>query len=183
VVSNHKGNRIEYNYTPAIGTFLTKLQGMIGAVSVRTDEEELEIYVNSAYKSILTQSSEVTKTRDVTNGVTRIGSTITQIDNAKVIYVPEARMYAKYTLLDGVTDTKEAGGFVPADTGGYKIAAFVRAPGATMAINAYQVTKIFTPEENQTADGTKITFRSYFDCIAPKNKLDGVEFLIVDDNS
>jgi hypothetical protein len=183
VVSNHKGNRIEYNYTPAVGSFLSKLQAMIDAVTVRTDEEVVELYVNSAYKSILTQSSEVTKSRDVTNGVTRVGSTITEIDNARVIYVPEARMYAKYTVLDGVTDTKEAGGITPADAGGYKIAAFVRAPGSTMAINAYQVTKIFTPEENQMADGTKIAFRSYFDCLVPKNKLDGVELLVVDDNS
>lgn len=182
-VTSHVGHNIEYAYTPVVATFVSKI---VSALNHLRDETGIEdgytIFVNAAYRSIIEGSTEVQKVRDV-GQLTGIDTRTPAISGQSIVWMPEKRMYAKYTLSDGFTDGQTAGGFAPATSGGYKIAFTIVAPGAAMVINAYQATKIITPAENQTADGTRILFRAYFDTIVPDNKRDGCYVCIVDDES
>ena len=179
-ITSHVGHHIIYSYTPAVATFLTKIIDQLTACQVDSNKEDgFTIFVNSAYRSILEGSTEYTKTRDIAAGVARLDGRISSINGQAVVYVPNALMYAKYDTYDGYTDGETAGGFTPAASGGFSVAAQIVHNDAAMTVVAHQVTKIITPEQNQGADAYSIAFRSYFDTIVPNNKRDGCAAIIV----
>lgn len=179
-ISSHAGHHIEYAYTPAAATFLTKLITQLNACQADSGKEDgYFIFVNSNYRGALEMSTEVTKNRDITAGVSRLDGRIDAINSNPVIYVPNDRMYAKYTTLDGYTDGETAGGFTPASSGGFQVAAQIVHKESAMAITAHNVTKIISAEANQSADGMAIMYRAYFDCLVPANKRDGCAALVV----
>lgn len=179
-ITSHVGHHIEYAYTPVVATFLSKITGQLTNCQVDSDKEDgYTIFVNSAYRGILENSTEYTKNRDIAAGVARLDGRISAINGQAVVYVPNALMYAKYTTYDGYTDGETAGGFTPASSGGFSVAAQIVHNDAAMTVVAHQVTKIFTPDQNQDADAYSVSFRSYFDTIVPNNKRDGCAAIMV----
>lgn len=178
--TSHKGNNIEYSYTPVAATFISKIVEALNTVRDKTGiEDGYHIFVNGAYRAIIESSTEVQKIKDV-GQLSGVDTRTPRISGQDIIWMPEARMYANFTLKDGVTDGQTAGGFAPAATNPLKLAFIITAPDAAMCINAYQATKVIGSADNQTADGTRVMFRSYFDTIVPDNKRDGCYACIVD---
>ena len=179
-VTSGVGHNIEYGYTPVVATFIGKIVDALNKLRDTTGiEDGYTIFVNGAYRSIIEGSTEVQKVKSVSQ-LAGVDTRTPTISGQSIVWMPESRMYTKFTTNDGFTDGQTAGGFKPATTGGLKIAFLIVAPDAAMVVKAYQATKIVPASENQTADGTRILFRAYFDTIVPKNKRDGCYVCIVD---
>ena len=90
-------------------------------------------------------------------------------NDMEVVRVPKARFNTAVTLNDGTA----AFGFKPT-AGGYPINFMIVHPSAVMPIVKHEIVKVFSPDENQTADAWKFQIRIYHDCFVLKNKVKGI---------
>lgn len=166
------------SYTPAKATILSEITEALQAIEDATGiDSGINILVNQKYGGILKASTEVTRMKDIESSAMVINNKIASINDNPVTYVPSARMYSEFDLKDGVAGTMEGAGFAPSSDAKEVVAVF-SVPGAVQGIVAHNIQKVISPEMNPDADGTKLAFRVYHDCIVPKNKVPGV-FAIV----
>lgn len=79
---------------------------------------------------------------------------------AGVVRVPQTRFYSAIDLLDGTSSGEEIGGFAKA--GGAKDINFmIVEKSAAIQFTKHTVSKVFSPEENQSADGWAFVYRAY----------------------
>jgi len=162
----------EYGYTPATSSIIGKIGTMIRKVKNATYiDTGLNVLVNMDYAEMLDNSTEVQKTRDVQSSVRRVDGIVEEINGVPLTYVSNSVMMSD--IETKAAQDGSAGGFAKGAADKEPVF-IVTAPGCVNAINAHTATKIIMPEQNQTADGTKVMFRSYFDCIVPKNKVPGI---------
>ncbi len=117
----------------------------------------------------LIRDMDTTKSKDVLTGF------------AQVILVPQTRFYTAITLYDGKTDmssqdsgvNQKPGGYVKA-TAGKDINFMIIHKPALMQYTKHTVSKIITPEENQTADAYKFPYRAYGLADVYENKTAGI---------
>ena len=107
------------------------------------------------------QDMDTTKSREV---MSRFSS---------IVDVPQTRFYTAIKLNDGTTTGETAGGFAKA-TDAAEINFMVLLPDALMQYTKHTVNKVFSPEENQDADGWKFVFRSYGLADVYENKVSGI---------
>lgn len=182
-VTSNAGHHIVYGYTPAAASFLSKLLTGLNALKNDTGMETgYTIFVNSAYRTELEGSTEVTKMKDVA-ALGGINQGVPTLNGERIVYVPSTRMYTKLDMQDGYTSGQNAGGYAKAVSGGKDLVALIVANNTAQAITAYQATKIIPASENQSSDGTIIAFRAYFDCIIPTNKIEGCYAIVKDANA
>lgn len=102
---------------------------------------------------------------------------------AGVITVPQTRFYSGIALLDGTTSGEEAGGYikreadaeaVPPVTAGKNLNFLIVSKSAVLAYSKHVVSKIITPELNQTGDAWKYGYRSYGITEVYDNKVSGI---------
>lgn len=99
---------------------------------------------------------------------------------ASITLVPQSRFYTAITLYDGKTDESGSSG-VNQKPGGYVKAAsakdinfmIIHKP-ALMQYTKHTVSKVITPEENQTADAYKFPYRAYGLADVYENKVAGI---------
>lgn len=111
--------------------------------------------------------------RTVMNDVRGINREIDTYDEMPVIRVPQSRFYTAVTLYDGKTSGQTAGGYI-GTTGAYKINFMIVHPSAIVKATKHVLPRIFTPDENQTADAWKFDYRVYHDTFAYANKVKGI---------
>lgn len=111
--------------------------------------------------------------RTVMNDVRGINREIDTYDEMPVIRVPQSRFYTAVTLYDGKTSGQTAGGYI-GTTGAYKINFMIVHPSAVVKATKHVLPRIFTPDENQTADAWKFDYRVYHDTFAYDNKVKGI---------
>lgn len=112
-------------------------------------------------------------TRTVMNDVRGINREVETYDEMPVIRVPQSRFYTAITLYDGVTNGQTAGGYV-GTSGAYKINFMIVHPSAVVKATKHVLPRIFTPDQNQTADAWKFDYRIYHDVFAYDNKVKGI---------
>lgn len=112
-------------------------------------------------------------TRTVMNDVRGINREVETYDEMPVIRVPQSRFYTAVTLYDGVTNGQTAGGYV-GTSGAYKINFMIVHPSAVVKATKHVLPRIFTPDQNQTADAWKFDYRIYHDVFAYDNKVKGI---------
>ena len=162
------------SYTPAKATILSEITEALQSIEDATGVDSgINILVNQKYGGILKASTEVTRMKDIESSAMVINNKIASINDNPVTYVPSARMYSEFDLKDGVAGTMEGAGFAPSADAKEVVAVF-SVPGAVQGIVAHNIQKVISPEMNPDADGTKLAFRVYHDCIVPKNKVPGV---------
>lgn len=165
-------------YTPAKATILTKIMDALQVIEDKTGiDGGINILINQKYGGILKTSTEVTRTKDMESGAAVLNNKVASINDNPVTYVPSARMYTALEIKDGTAGTMEGSGFAPA-SGAQEVVALFTAPDTAQGIVAHNVQKVIPPAINQDADGTKLAFRVYHDCIVPKNKIPGVYAII-----
>lgn len=99
----------------------------------------------------------------------------------KIVKVPQSRFYTAIDLYDGTTDTSSqtggvdetAGHFVKASAG-KNINFLVVEKSAVIQYQKHVVSKVVSPEENQTSDSWKFFYRSYGIADAYENKVGGI---------
>lgn len=117
----------------------------------------------------LVQDMDTTKSREVMSRF------------ADITLVPQSRFYTAITLYDGKTDTSSQDGGVNQKPGGFVKASaakdinfmIIHKP-AILQYTKHTVTKVITPEENQTADAWKFPYRAYGLADVYKNKVAGI---------
>ena len=116
----------------------------------------------------LIQDLDTTKSREVMNRF------------ADVTLVPQSRFYTAIDLYDGVTDNsgssganEKPGGYVKASAGKDINFMIIHKP-AVIQYTKHTVSKVITPEENQTADAYKFPYRAYGLADVYENKVSGI---------
>ena len=103
-VTSGVGHNIEYGYTPVVATFVGKI---VDALNKLRDETGIEdgytIFVNGAYRSIIEGSTEVQKVKSVSQ-LAGVDTRTPTISGQSIVWMPESRMYTKFTTNDGFTD-------------------------------------------------------------------------------
>lgn len=113
-------------------------------------------------------------TRYVLNGENGINSGIVTYEGMRVIRVPQNRFYTAITLRDGSTAGQTGGGYVGTSSTGYPINFMIVHPSAVCKVVKHVLPRIFTPDENQTADAYKFDYRIYHDMFVYENKVKGI---------
>jgi hypothetical protein len=98
---------------------------------------------------------------------------------AQVITVPQTRFYSGITLLDGTTSGEEGGGYIKRAAGdnvsaGLDLNFMIVHKPAVMVFSKHIVSKIITPDLNQTGDAWKYGYRSYGITEVYDNKAKGI---------
>ena len=125
------------------------------------------LYISSALYQLLKAS--ISRSLENQTGVDRRVQTL---DNVQVISVPQTRFYKGITLDAGASSS--AGGFAKTDTTGRDINFMLMHPSAVLQVNKHANLKVFSPEENQSADAWLIQYRQYHDAFVQENKVDGI---------
>ena len=90
-------------------------------------------------------------------------------NDMEVVRVPQNRFNTAVTLYDGTSNF----GFAPT-AGGYKINFMIVHPSAVLPIVKHDIVKVFSPDENQSADKWLFQVRVYHDMFVLDNKVKGI---------
>lgn len=112
--------------------------------------------------------------RTVMNGDNGINKEVETYDGMRVIRVPQTRFYTAITLKDGTTSGQTEGGYVGTKTTGKPINFMIVHPSALTKVVKHVLPRIFTPDENQSADAWKFDYRIYHDTFVFENKVKGI---------
>ena len=102
---------------------------------------------------------------------------------ADIITVPQSRFYSGITLLDGTSSGETGGGYIkreadseasPAISAGLDINFMIVHKPAVIVFSKHVVSKIISPEVNQTGDAWKYGYRSYGITEVYANKVKGI---------
>lgn len=142
------------------------------AGTTKMDEDEVpmedrHLFITPTLYGII-QDLDTTKSKEVLNRF------------ADVTLVPQSRFYTAIDLYDGKTDNtassganEKPGGYVKA-TAGKDINFMIIHKPALLQYTKHTVSKVITPEENQTADAYKFPYRAYGLADVYENKVAGI---------
>lgn len=124
------------------------------------------LFVNPTFYRYLKGGIE----RRVMNGDRNIDYNVEYYNDMRIISVPSARFNTVVTL-NAPTASSGAGGYTAT---GNTINFMIVHPDAIMGVVKHKIPNIFSPAENQEADGWKLNYRIYHDVWVKKNKVKGV---------
>lgn len=148
--------------------------GAVAAIDVATasmDDNEVPyegriLCVNPTFYRYLKGGIE----RRVMNGENNINYNVEYYNDMRIISVPSKRFNTAITL-NAPTASSGAGGYTAT---GKTINFMIVHPDAVMGLVKHRVPNIFSPAENQEADGWKLNYRVYHDIFVKKNKAKGI---------
>lgn len=159
----------------ATGATLSTGDDVIAALRAGTtkmDEDEVpmedrHLFITPTLYGLI-QDLDTTKSKEVLNRF------------ADVTLVPQSRFYTAIDLYDGKTDNtassganEKPGGYVKA-TAGKDINFMIIHKPALLQYTKHTVSKVITPDENQTADAYKFPYRAYGLADVYENKVAGI---------
>lgn len=162
-------------YTPAVDTIWQTLLGDITEIrDVVGDGAEIVITMSAKTAGLLDQAkgdSQLIQSGEFVQGGVHLK--VKEIDQCPVIRVPSARLKTKYNFYDGVSESQEDGGFTPAEDA-KDINWIIAVRYAPIAVSKTDVTRIFDPMTNQSANAWKIDYRKYHDLWITDNGMEGI---------
>lgn len=162
-------------YIPSSTDILSKLKSDIAAIQdITGDGVQLVITMSFPTATILEQTESITKYIDVVDFQQgTINTKVRAIDGIPIIRVSSSRMKTLYTFFDGKTNGQKEGGFKAADDA-KNINWIITPRTAPIAVSKTDVTRIFDPMTNQTANAWKIDYRKYHDIWIPEKAFDSI---------
>ena len=147
---------------------IAKVQDKIG------ENEQLYIQISTGLKSLLEQSSGITKYLNVKDFQIRNAVlTLNALNDQYLIGTPSGYMHSVFGLNDGQTSGQTVGGVTFTDLGA-NINWIIAARPAVDAIARPQISKVIDPDVNQEGEFWKIMFSIYHGCWTYDNKGDGL---------
>jgi hypothetical protein len=147
---------------------IAKVQDKIG------ETEQLYIQISTGLKSLLEQSSGITKYLNVKDFQIRNAVlTLNALNDQYLIGTPSGYMHSVFGLNDGVTGGQTVGGVTFTNLGA-NINWIIAARPAVDAIARPQISKVIDPDVNQEGEFWKIMFSIYHGCWVYDNKGDGL---------
>jgi hypothetical protein len=158
--------------TPAALDTAAKVIAAFDVAMAQLDADEVpaegrKLYISTTCYNLLKASLS----RSLANEVSADRRILT-LDTVEVIPVPQTRFYKGITLNAG--SSSNAGGFAKTASTGRDINFLLLHPSAVLQVTKLANLKIFTPEENQTADAWLFQYRLYHDAFVYDNKVDGI---------
>lgn len=158
--------------TPAVLSNTTTLEAIDVATQTLDDAdvppEGRLLFISSTVATFLRQQV----TRFQTNANADVSRIVRRLDEMEVIKVPATRFYTEITLDDG--SSSSSGGYIKEVADGVAINFLMLHPTAVLQATKFAMPKVFSPDENQTADAWKFQYRHYHDAFVYDNKLAGV---------
>lgn len=149
-------------------TDIAKVQDKIG------ETEQLYIQISTGLKSLLEQSSQMTKYLNVKDFQIRNAVlTLNAINDQYLIGTPSGYMHSIFGLNDGVTGGQTVGGVTFTNLGP-NINWIIAARPAVDAIARPQISKVIDPDVNQEGEFWKVMFSIYHGAWVMENKGDGL---------
>lgn len=171
---------VTYGYTPGSQATLAQIKEAIKKIRENGFESELICHINyDALTDIELQAFG--KISDVTFSQNGLDTRVKSIDDVVLIPMPKTRMYTAITVYDGTTSGQTAGGYVKASTG-KDINFIVLDKNAPIAVSKQDKMRIFSPDENQTANAWKMDYRRYHD-IWVKDNMAGSIYVNIKDTA
>ena len=147
---------------------IAKVQDKIG------ENEQLYIQISTGLKSLLEQSTQITRYLNVKDFAVRSATLrLEAINDQYLIGTPSAYMHSVFGLNDGVTGGQTVGGVTFANLGP-NINWLIAARPAVDAIARPQITKVIDPDQNQEGEFWKIMFSIYHGNWVMENKGNGL---------
>ncbi len=159
-------------YTPVKQTILEKLLADVAAIRDIFTAAELVITMSPLTAEILNAALEGSRRLnmiDFKQG--NISTRVKSIDGMPILEAPSSRLKTIYKKNDGKTVGQEAGGLVP-DTSAKDINWIICPKKSPQAVSKQDKVRIFTPEENQSANAWQIDYRRYHDLWIPEKRLE-----------
>ena len=156
------------NYVPDSTTIFNTLTTDISNIKdVIGSDYQLVVIMSERVGTLLDQADKIEKRLDVTNFANgQIVTAVKGIDGTPILRVPSSRFKTLY-------DFSATAGY-SANANAMDINWIIVARQAPVAIVKQNITRFFTPEQNQDADGWKMPARVYHTLIMPKNKVDSL---------
>ena len=147
---------------------IAKVQDKIG------ETEQLYIQISTSLKSLLEQSTQITRYLNVKDFSVRSATLrLESLNDQYLIGTPSAYMHSVFGLNDGVTGGQTVGGVTFANLGP-NINWLIAARPAVDAIARPQITKVIDPDMNQEGEFWKVMFSIYHGNWVMENKGDGL---------
>lgn len=96
------------------------------------------------------------------------------LDEMTIVPVPQSRFYTKIDLDAGAAS--DAGGFIKNVATGKDLNFILMHPSAVWQAKKHEKPRVFSPDENQTADAWLFQYRLYHDAGVYDNKVDGIYY-------
>ena len=149
-------------------TDIAKVQDKIG------ENEQLYIQISTSLKSLLEQSTQITRYLNVKDFQIRSATLrLEAINDQYLIGTPSKYMHSVFGLNDGKTAGQTVGGVTFTNLGA-NINWLIAARPAVDAISRPQITKVIDPDTNQDGEFWKVMFSIYHGNWVMENKGDGL---------
>ena len=147
---------------------IAKVQDKIG------ESEQLYIQISTGLKSMLEQSTQITRYLNVKDFAVRSATLrLEAINDQYLIGTPSAYMHSVFGLNDGTTAGQTVGGVTFTNLGP-NVNWLIAARPAVDAIARPQITKVIDPDMNQEGEFWKVMFSVYHGNWIMENKGDGL---------
>lgn len=147
---------------------IAKVQDKIG------EQEQLYIQISTGLKSLLEQSTQITRYLNVKDFAVRNAVlSLEALNDQYLIGTPSAYMHSVFGLNDGTTAGQTVGGVTFTNLGP-NINWLIAARPAVDAIARPQISKVIDPDANQEGEFWKIMFSVYHGLWTMENKGDGL---------
>ena len=149
-------------------TDIAKVQDKIG------ENEQLYIQISTSLKSLLEQSTQITRYLNVKDFTIRSATLkLEALNDQYLIGTPSKYMHSVFGLNDGATAGQTVGGVTFTNLGA-NVNWLIAARPAVDAISRPQVTKVIDPDMNQEGEFWKVMFSIYHGNWVMENKGDGL---------
>jgi len=160
---------------------LTTGAAVLAAIDVATaamdnaevPEEGRLLFIENTQYSLLKQAATIERRIGQGNDRT-FNRNFNTFDEMRVIKMPQSRFYSAITQYDGSTAGQEAGGYIKNASTGKDLNFMIVHPSAVMQITKHAVSKVISPQDNQTSDGYMYFYRRYHDAFVLDNKVNGI---------
>jgi len=144
----------------------------IDAAALQLDEDQVPmegriLYLSSSVYRML--NAAISRTLSNERGAER---RLARLDEMEIVPVPQSRFYTSVTLDAGASSS--AGGYAKTSSTGKDMNFMLLHPSAVWQAKKHEKPRIFSPDENQTADAWLFQYRLYHDAGVYDNKVDGI---------
>ena len=133
-------------------------------------EEGRILFCTNDFYALMKSDDKLQRRFDVQSINGNVDRRVIMLDGiTPIIKVPQARFYSLITLYDGTSDGQTAGGYVPTK-GGFDINLIYAGKAALHGVIKRNISKLITPDQNQSADAYDIFYRCHHDLIVKDNE-------------
>ncbi|EES49348.1 hypothetical protein NE172_18155 [Clostridium botulinum] len=171
-MSVENDSQVEYGYTPAKTTVVSKIKAGIKAIRKAGFKGNLVCYVTYDVQELI-EDYYGERLAAATFAINGVDTRVPAINGVPIVPVIDECMITKFKFNDGKTSGQEKGGFEKA-ADGLDLNFEIVSMDAPIAVQKCDKTRIFSPEVNQKARAWAMDYRKFHDIWVLDNKQKGL---------